>query len=332
MVESIARRLDLKTVSADATGWVSAALRRFMTGSLALATGWVIMAFILFFFLRDRRIVLATVERYLPFSQEEVHELYRTADDTIHATVWGTIGVGVLQGTLGGLVFWWLGLPAPILWGTVMAFLSVLPVLGAAIVWFPVAAFLALQGNWTDAVILTVYGTIVIGLVDNLVYPLVVKNRIRMHVVPVFVSIVGGLIVFGASGVVLGPLLLALTDTLVTLWRRRLGIRAGPDALAEHAANDSRRAGKSAGSAGRQQRQRQAGPEDRDPRHAAQAKRTLGSRSPRPAMQPRHDRNSSQPPSASASTVAASSTRCSPAGVRRRRAGSPCSRPRQRHS
>ena len=158
----------------------------------------------------------------------EIHELYRTAD-TVHATVWGTIGVGALQGTLGALIFWWLDLPAPLLWGTVMALLSVLPVLGAAIIWLPVAAFLALQGNWADAVILTMYGTIVIGLVDNLVYPLVVKNRIRLHAVPVFVSIIGGLIVLGASGVVLGPLLLALTDTLVTLWRRRLGIRAAPE-------------------------------------------------------------------------------------------------------
>jgi predicted PurR-regulated permease PerM len=126
---------------------------------------------------------------------------------------------------LGALVFWWLGLPGPLLWGAVMAILSVLPVLGAAIVWLPVAAFLALQGNWTDALILAGFGSVVIGLVDNLVYPLIVKDRIRLHAVPVFVSIIGGLVVFGLSGVVLGPLLLALTDTLVGQWRRRLGIR-----------------------------------------------------------------------------------------------------------
>jgi len=226
LVEGVGRRLDLKAFFGDATGWFAGVLRGLLTGSLAVATGWLIMVFILFFFLRDRVRVLAALERYLPFSDDEVREVFATADDTIHATVWGTLGIGLVQGTLGGLVFWWLGLPAPVLWGAVMALLSVLPVLGAAIVWLPVAAYLALQGNWTDALILTAFGTIVIGLVDNLVYPLIVKDRIRMHAVPVFVAIIGGLIVFGAFGIVLGPLLLALTDTLVGLWRRRLGIRS----------------------------------------------------------------------------------------------------------
>jgi predicted PurR-regulated permease PerM len=228
IVTAIERRVDVKTLGGDATGWLAGVLRGLLAGSLAAATGWLIMVFILFFFLRDRHTVLAALERYLPLSDKERREFYRTVDDTIHATVWGTLGVAVLQGTLGGLVFWWLGLPAPVLWGAVMALLSVLPVLGAALVWLPVAGYLALQGHWADAAILSAFGTIVIGLVDNLVYPLIVKDRIRLHAVPVFVSIIGGLIVFGASGIVLGPLLLALTDTLVTLWRKRLGMRTAP--------------------------------------------------------------------------------------------------------
>ncbi|HEX2542031.1 MAG TPA: AI-2E family transporter [Caldimonas sp.] len=228
VVTALERRVDVKGVTGDATTWVASALRRLLTGSLAAATGWLIMCFILFFFLRDHRAVLAALHRYLPLADGEVREILRTADDTIHATVWGTLGIALLQGVLGGLVFWWLGIPAPVLWGAVMALLSVLPVLGAAIVWLPVAAYLALQGNWVDAVTLAVFGTVVIGLVDNLVYPLIVKGRIRMHAVPVFVSIIGGLIVFGASGLILGPLLLALTDSMVTLWRRRLGMRTAP--------------------------------------------------------------------------------------------------------
>ncbi len=141
-------------------------------------------------------------------------------------------------------MFWWLGLPAPLLWGAVMAVLSVLPVLGAALVWAPAAAYLALSGQWSDAIILSAFGIVVIGLVDNVVYPLIVKGRIRLHAVPVFVAILGGLIVFGASGIVLGPLLLALTDELVTLWRRHLGLApAGSDA---GAANDATRRAPSA--------------------------------------------------------------------------------------
>ena len=170
--------------------------------------------------------MLATVERYLPLAPAELQEVYKATEDTVHATVYGTLGVALVQGTLGGLVFWWLDLPAPMLWGAVMGVLSVLPVLGAALVWAPVAGALALQGQWGDALILTAFGAIVIGLVDNLIYPLIVKDRIRLHAVPVFIAVIGGLVAFGASGVVLGPLLLAVTDALVKLWRQRMGLGA----------------------------------------------------------------------------------------------------------
>ena len=223
-VDSISRRIDLKALVGEWTGGAAKVLRGVLAGSVAAATGWLIMTFILFFFLRDRVRVLATVTRFLPLTRAEVAELFKVTADTVHATVYGTLGVALLQGVLGGLVFWWLGLPAPLLWGAVMAVLSVLPVLGAALVWAPAAAYLALQGEWTDAIILTTFGVVVIGLVDNLVYPLIVKGRIRLHAVPVFIAILGGLIAFGASGIVLGPLLLALTDELVTLWRRHLGL------------------------------------------------------------------------------------------------------------
>ena len=164
---------------------------------------------------------------FLPLTRVETQEVFEVAGDTIHATVWGTLAVGLIQGTLGGLVFWWLDLPAPLLWGAVMALLSVLPVLGAAIVWMPAAAYFALQGQWPGALFLAAFGTIVIGLIDNLIYPLIVKDRLHLHAVPVFVSIIGGLVVFGAAGIVLGPLLLAVTDALVKIWRRRLGLREG---------------------------------------------------------------------------------------------------------
>jgi predicted PurR-regulated permease PerM len=225
-LEAFSRRVDLKALAGEWSGGAANVLRGVLGGSLAVATGWLIMLFILFFFLRDRERMLATVERYLPLSPPEIREVYQVTADTVHATVYGTLGVAVVQGALGGLVFWWLGLPAPMLWGAVMGVLSVLPVLGAALVWAPVAGYLALRGEWGDALILAAFGAIVIGLVDNLVYPLIVKDRIRLHAVPVFVAVIGGLIAFGASGVVLGPLLLAVTDALVKLWRQRMGLGA----------------------------------------------------------------------------------------------------------
>ena len=223
LVEWLERRVDLKALIADWTGGIARLLQRLLAGSVAGAAGWLIMFFVLFFFLRDRARMLAAVERFLPLARDEVNQVFKVIADTVHATVWGTLAVGLIQGTLGGLIFWWLDLPAPLVWGTVMGLLSILPVLGAAIVWLPVAAYFALQGQWSDALVLTAFGAIVIGLIDNLVYPLIVKDRMHLHVVPVLVSIVGGLIVFGASGIVLGPLVLAVTDALVKIWRRHLG-------------------------------------------------------------------------------------------------------------
>jgi predicted PurR-regulated permease PerM len=227
VIHWVERHADLQSLVGQWTGGTAKLLHRLLSGSIAGAAGWLIMFFMLFFLVRDRVRMLSAVERLLPLSRAEVREVVGVTVDTVHATVWGTIAVGLFQGTLGGLVFWWLGLPAPFVWGAVMAVLSLLPVLGAAIVWLPVSAYLALNGQWHDALALAAFGAIVIGLIDNLVYPLIVKDRLHLHAVPVFVSIIGGLIVFGASGVVLGPLLLVVTDTLVRIWRRRLGIRDG---------------------------------------------------------------------------------------------------------
>lgn len=148
--------------------------------------------------------------------------------DTIHATVFGTVTVAAVQGLLGGLIFWWLGLPAPILWGAVMALLAIVPVLGAFVVWLPVAIFLAASGHWGQAVILTLWGTVVAGLIDNLLYPILVGKRLRLHTVPVFLAIVGGLAVFGAAGVILGPVILALTTPS---WRSGVAARPPADQL-----------------------------------------------------------------------------------------------------
>jgi predicted PurR-regulated permease PerM len=119
-------------------------------------------------------------------------------------------------------MFWWLGLPAPLLWGTVMAFVAVLPVLGAAIVWAPVALYLALEGDWQRAALLAAWGAIVVSTIDNVLYPILVKSEIRLHTVPVFIAVLGGIAVFGVTGVVLGPLVLVVALTLLDIWRIRM--------------------------------------------------------------------------------------------------------------
>jgi predicted PurR-regulated permease PerM len=150
------------------------------------------------------------------------------AADAIHATFYGTIVCAAVQGTLGGLMFWWLGLSAPLLWGLIMGLLAIVPVFGAFVIWIPAAALLALDGHWSKALLLTAWGSVVVGGIDNLLYPMLVGNRLRLHTVPAFVSVVGGLVVFGASGVILGPLAVSITLSLLEIWRARM---SAPDAI-----------------------------------------------------------------------------------------------------
>lgn len=192
-----------------------------LTGSVRGGMQLLITFFILFYFFRDQGPVLQMVRSLLPLTNPETDQLFSRVRDTIYATIYGTLVVAMVQGTLGGLMFWWLGLPAPLLWGVVMGLLAIVPVLAAFVVWLPAAAVLALQGAMIKALILAVWGLVVISLIDNFLYPVLVGKRLRLHTVPVFIAIVGGLVVFGASGVVLGPVVLAITIALLNVWRRR---------------------------------------------------------------------------------------------------------------
>jgi predicted PurR-regulated permease PerM len=177
--------------------------------------------FALFYFFRDRRPALRGLRSLVPLSEGEADEVFARISDTIYATVYGTLTVALVQGCLGGLMFWVLGVPGALLWGTVMAVLAVVPVLGAFVVWVPASLFLLLEGSWGKALILAAWGGLVISFVDNLLYPILVGQRLRLHTLPVFIAIVGGLALFGSAGVVLGPVTLAVTVALVEIWRRR---------------------------------------------------------------------------------------------------------------
>lgn len=187
-----------------------------------------VTVFALFFFIRDGGEIRRLVKSLLPLGNRDAERLIRRVSDTVYATTWGTVVVAVIQGALGGLMFWWLGLPAPLLWGTVMALLAIIPVLGAFIVWLPAAIYLALDGQPGKALILAAWGGIVVALVDNLLYPVLVGNRMRLHTLAVFIAILGGLSIFGASGLVLGPAVLAAAVELRRVWRRRMRSSPAP--------------------------------------------------------------------------------------------------------
>jgi predicted PurR-regulated permease PerM len=152
---------------------------------------------------------------------DAMDRLGRRIAETILATVYGTLVVAAVQGSMGGLMFWVLGLPAPVLWGVVMGLLAIVPVLGAFIIWIPAAIILAIDGHWAKAIVLTAWGSIVVGGIDNLLYPMLVGNRLQMHTVIAFIAMIGGLAVFGASGIILGPVSVTVTTLLLEMWRNR---------------------------------------------------------------------------------------------------------------
>jgi predicted PurR-regulated permease PerM len=217
----VERQINLQEAALRAEEALAARASSLVKGSVWMAAELLITFFFLFYFLRDRRVVMKSLRSLVPLSDAETDEVFGRVSDTIFATIYGTIAVALVQGFLGGLIFWWLGLPAPLLWGTVMALLAIVPVLGAFVVWLPAAVFLALEGSWGKAMILVAWGGIVISLIDNWLYPVLVGKRLRIHTVPVFIAIVGGLILFGAAGLILGPVLLAVAVALVEVWQRR---------------------------------------------------------------------------------------------------------------
>ena len=200
-----------------------------VAGSVAALMQLFITVLVLFYFFRDKRDLAADARSYLPLSERETDRVIRRITDTIHATVFGSLTVAVVQGFMGGLMFWLLGLPAPVVWGAVMAVLATIPVAGTFVVWAPTAVFLALTGSWVKALILAGWGAVAIGLIDNFLYPVLVGRRLSFHPLPVFFSIVGGLSAFGAAGLVLGPLALSITAALLEVLRRRTSRGAAAD-------------------------------------------------------------------------------------------------------
>lgn len=221
LADRIERQIDLPGAVKTFTTWLSKTAGTIVKGSVFQAIGFCLIFYMLFFFLRDRRAALQALRSLSPLADTEMDRLFSRVGDTIHATIYGTLAVACVQGVLGGLMFWWLGLPAPLLWGTVMALLAVVPVFGAFIIWIPAALFLALDGSWGKALILALWGVIVVGTIDNLLWPVLVGNRLKQHTVLAFTSLVGGLILFGSAGLILGPVVLTITMMLLEIWTKR---------------------------------------------------------------------------------------------------------------
>jgi len=205
----------LSSVAVTASQWLAS--QAFNIGQDALRFGvmFCLMLYFLFFFLCDGTRIVRALMRILPLGDERERHLFSRFAAVSRATIKGTLVIALVQGALGGLAFWLLGINAAVLWGAVMALLSLLPALGSALIWGPAALIFFISGAFVKGLILLGVGILLIGLVDNLLRPVLVGHDTHMPDYIVLLATLGGLTVFGMSGFVIGPIIAALS---ITVW------------------------------------------------------------------------------------------------------------------
>lgn len=189
---------------------------------LSTAGSMLVMLFALFFFLRDGRQFGEVIRRLLPFNEQESERLITETTELVIASVGSGLTVAFVQGLIGGLSFWVLGLPAPVVWGAAIAVCSLVPVVGATIVWVPVAAWLFFAGQVGRAVMMVVLCGGITGSVDNVLRPMLLAGRTSASGLVVFIGLLGGASAFGFVGIVLGPIVLVTAGSLIEALTRRV--------------------------------------------------------------------------------------------------------------
>ena len=200
----------LSSFAVQASQFVATQALSIGQNTLEFIVSFGIMLYLLFFLLRDGASLAKRIGQATPLEEAHKRQLVGKFTTVIRATVKGNIVVAASQGALGGMIFWILGIQGPVLWGVLMAFLSLLPAVGAGLIWVPVAIyFLATGAVWQGAV-LTAFGVFVIGLVDNILRPVLVGKDTKMPDYIVLISTLGGMALFGLTGFVIGPVIAAL--------------------------------------------------------------------------------------------------------------------------
>jgi predicted PurR-regulated permease PerM len=224
----LSRYIDITQLQSDAylveqlkgmSGSIAGRTLGFLGGVVSVVVQTFFVLFTMYYFFKDGDKIFVAIRDSLPLGPNQAERVMKRTREVIDASVYGVFSIAIIQGLLGGLAFWVLGLRSAITWGVAMTFLSMIPMLGAFVVWLPAAIFLAVTGHWTKALILTVWGTLVIGTVDNFLRPKLVGSRTRLHELVIFFAVLGGLSVFGVLGVVLGPVVVAIAQSIVEVLR-----------------------------------------------------------------------------------------------------------------
>ena len=209
-----AQSIDLRTLLDDVVSRTGGVLAARVGGLLAdivvVLFQLFVTLFALFFFLRDSDTIMYEVRRSLPFEEFRRERMIRQTRDLVYASIAAGLLIASLQGLAGGLVFALLGLGAPVFWGVMMGFLALLPFVGTWVVWLPTAIWLLATGQFIKGTILIVVGATIVSGIDNFMRPAILSGRTQMNGLLMFISLLGGVSVFGLLGLVLGPLVTAI--------------------------------------------------------------------------------------------------------------------------
>ncbi len=183
--------------------------------------------FAVFYLLRDGKMLVQHIKSLLPIHPKHREHIFQKLSDTAHAVVYGSLVIALIQGTLGGLGFLVFGVTSPLLWGFVMALFALVPFVGTAVIWLPAALVMTATGSAEgDPVLLwkgiglLLYGFFIISGVDNILKPMLIGDRAKVHPVLILIGVLGGLAVFGAAGFIIGPLVLAVFKVFLDIYKR----------------------------------------------------------------------------------------------------------------
>ncbi|HSE34130.1 MAG TPA: AI-2E family transporter [Pyrinomonadaceae bacterium] len=177
------------------------------------------VVFTMYYLFRDGDKIVDALPGVLPLKREHSEAILARTRQVISASVYGVVTIAIIQGALGGIAFWILGVPSPILWSVLLALICMIPIAGSFFVWIPVALYLGLTGHWTKALLMALWGGLVISTVDNFLRPKLMKQYTKLHELFVFFSVLGGMRIFGILGIVLGPVVLAVTIGLLNTFK-----------------------------------------------------------------------------------------------------------------
>jgi len=177
------------------------------------------IVFTMYYLFRDGDQIVRSLPRALPLTTQQSEAIINRTTEVVSASVYGVVTIAMLQGMLGGIAFWLLGVPSPILWAVVLAFICMIPIAGSFFVWLPASIYLMLAGHWTKAILLIAWGVLVISTIDNFLRPRLIKNQTKLHELFVFFSVLGGISLFGLVGIVMGPVVLAITLGLLSTFK-----------------------------------------------------------------------------------------------------------------